>query len=241
MGFLDHSTNNVIIDAVLTDYGRQMLANNRGNFAVAKFSFGDDEVDYTIIQKYGRSVGKEKIIKNTPIFEAQTKENLALKNRMITINDPTVVYLPSLSLTLTAGNSQNGQVEIASTDQGKLITFELAMNSSSNSEIPDGLVDNLFTVVMSSRFLQLVSGGVTVPPISTDAGTKTSYYTVSALASSNSTKRLGSITLKPQPSLDDTTFNIYSNTDNKNRIPTVVSIIGESSGVRVDFVVNITK
>ena len=38
MGFLDHSTNNIIIDAVLTDTGRRMLANNQGNFKIAFFS-----------------------------------------------------------------------------------------------------------------------------------------------------------------------------------------------------------
>ena len=29
MGFLDHSTNNIIVDAVLTDLGRQSLAKKR--------------------------------------------------------------------------------------------------------------------------------------------------------------------------------------------------------------------
>ena len=72
MGFLDHSTNNIIVDAVLTDTGREFLAANRGDFKIAYFSLSDDEVDYTIIERFGRSVGKEKIIKNTPIFEAQT-------------------------------------------------------------------------------------------------------------------------------------------------------------------------
>ena len=63
MGFLDHSTNNIIIDAVLTDTGRAFLARNDGSFSIVKFAFGDDEVDYSIIQKFGRTVGKEKISK----------------------------------------------------------------------------------------------------------------------------------------------------------------------------------
>ena len=72
MGLLDQSTNNVILDAVLTDVGRELLARNDGSFNIVKFAFSDDEVDYTIIQKYGRTVGKEKIIKNTPVLEALT-------------------------------------------------------------------------------------------------------------------------------------------------------------------------
>ena len=53
MGFLDHATNNIIIDAVLTDLGRAFLARNDGSFSLVKFAMGDDEVDYTIIEKFG--------------------------------------------------------------------------------------------------------------------------------------------------------------------------------------------
>ena len=88
MGFLDHSTNNIIIDAVLTDKGRQLLARNDGSFSITRFSFGDDEVDYSIIQKFGRTVGKEKIEKNTPVFEAQTNSDLGLKFRMMSVANP---------------------------------------------------------------------------------------------------------------------------------------------------------
>ena len=98
MGFLDHSTNNIIIDAVLTDTGRRKLADNNGSFRIAFFSLADDEVDYTVIEKFGRTVGKEKITKNTPVFEAQTKGDLALKHRMLTLPDPTIVRLPTLSI-----------------------------------------------------------------------------------------------------------------------------------------------
>jgi hypothetical protein len=64
MGYLDHSTNNIIVDAVLTDIGREFLARNDGSYSIVKFALGDDEVDYTRIQKFGRTVGKEKIEKN---------------------------------------------------------------------------------------------------------------------------------------------------------------------------------
>ena len=107
MGFLDNSTNNIIIDAVLTDTGRRKLADNNGSFKIAFFSLADDEVDYTIIQKFGRTVGKEKITKNTPIFEAQTQGNLALKNRLLTLPDPTIIRLPTLSLAGSGGLTDN--------------------------------------------------------------------------------------------------------------------------------------
>ena len=34
MGFLDHSTNNIVVDAVLTDTGRRLLARNDGSFQI---------------------------------------------------------------------------------------------------------------------------------------------------------------------------------------------------------------
>ena len=79
MGFLNHATNNVIVDAVLTEKGREMLSRNDGSFSVANFRFGDDEVDYKMLEHYGLIIGKEKIEKNTPVFEAITDENIALK------------------------------------------------------------------------------------------------------------------------------------------------------------------
>ena len=76
MGFLQQDTNNIVLDAVLTSLGRQRLSQNTGAFQVAFFSLGDEEVDYNVIKRFGRAVGREKIEKNTPVFEALTSGNL---------------------------------------------------------------------------------------------------------------------------------------------------------------------
>lgn len=98
MGFLQGDTNNIILDAVLTDTGRKFLSQNNQSFKISKFALGDDEVDYGIIQKYGRTVGKEKIEKNTPIFEALTNGSLAQKYRCVSVSDPNLVFLPTIEL-----------------------------------------------------------------------------------------------------------------------------------------------
>ena len=41
---------------------------------------------------------KEKIEKNTPVFEAQTNQNYALKYRMISLSNQTLTYLPKINL-----------------------------------------------------------------------------------------------------------------------------------------------
>jgi len=101
MGFLDHSTNNIIVDAVLTDVGREKLAaaTTAENF-VAAYAFADDEVDYTMIKKYGTIVGKEKIEKNTPVFEASTNAELGVKYFLATSANP-IVAQPTMAVTLT--------------------------------------------------------------------------------------------------------------------------------------------
>ena len=90
MGFLDHSTNNIIVDAVLTDYGRSKLANQGANATalVKNYAFADDEVDYSMITKYGVQVGKEKIEKNTPIFEASTNANFGVQFLLSSTENP---------------------------------------------------------------------------------------------------------------------------------------------------------
>ena len=234
MGFLDHSTNNIIIDAVLTDTGRRLLADNQGKFRIAFFSLADDEVDYTIIQKFGRAVGKEKIIKNTPVFEAQTAGNIALKNRLLTLPDPTIVRLPTLSLVGTNLSANNlafivGQTETNSVTAEQQITGE--------SRVPDGLSDTSYTVQIPDRFLT-VSGR---RPQSVEPNTRIASYTLVGNSGGEKNASSISVSLTLQPGLDDTIFNIFGNASNKNIITSVVSIIGDQSGLRKDFTFTVTR
>ena len=234
MGFLDHSTNNIIIDAVLTDQGRAMLADNRGRFRIAFFSLADDEVDYSIIEKFGRAVGKEKISKNTPVFEAQTKANLALKHRLLTLPDPTIIRLPSLTLTAT-NLAANLLTFTTTTTTTNAVTVEQTITGETN--IPDGVSDTTFTILVPDRFLS-VQGKT---EISIESTTRIASYSVTRSDTSNANGAIANFTLALQPGLDDTIFNIYGDSDNKNRISSVVSVIGDQSGIRKDFTVSITR
>ena len=155
MGFLDHSTNNIIVDAVLTDTGRAFLARNDGSFSIVKFALGDDEVDYTIIEKFGRTVGKEKIEKNTPIFEAQTSGNLALKYKMISVSNPNLIRLPNLSLTGEGIDSSGTTLSMSRSGAGSARTLTITQEIQNESSIDVELRDQVFLVKVPSRFLQL--------------------------------------------------------------------------------------
>lgn len=238
MGFLDSSTNNIIVDAVLTDLGRQALAN--GTFDITQFSLADDEVDYTIIQKFGRTVGKEKIIKNTPVYEAQTTATLAMKHRLLTLADPTVIYLPTVTV---SGDVSGDTVTLSSTTNSTAtvtITQDIQGVTSPASKIP---IDDVFYVEVPNRFLRLLDSsaasiGITDSRI--EKGTQTALYTVSR--TSTTSKGLPILTLNiATQGLDDTVFNTFGTTASKNRIDCVFSVIGRSTGLRSTISVIINK
>ena len=106
MGFIQGDTNNIILDGVLTDLGRQFIAKNDGSFSIVKFACSDDEVDYSIIQQFGRTFGQEKIEKNTPVFEALTNQNLAQKYRLLSISNPNIIrYCNSIGSSISSLDS----------------------------------------------------------------------------------------------------------------------------------------
>lgn len=168
MGFLDHTTNNIIIDAVLTERGREMLAKNDGSFKIDAFAFGDDEIDYSNITKYGLNIGKEKIEKNTPIFEAQTNENLALKHNLITLSNSStrILYIPIITpyenITVSASgkitpielNLNTGTASIKNKIISVLSTIPAIANQTS---IDPNLTDVSFEIKMNSLLLALYS------------------------------------------------------------------------------------
>ena len=240
MGFLDHSTNNIIIDAVLTDKGRQLLSDNQGRFEISFFSLGDDEVDYSIIEKFGRAVGSEKISKNTPVFEAQTRDSLALKHRLLTLPDPTITRLPNLSITSDAGATS---VEItggagAGTNVPYDAKFEQKIEGT--TKIPAGLGDITFTVIMPNRFATLTG----LAPISIDTSytSRLAYYEITATQNATTGGGIVEFQITPQVDLDQTIFTLYGDAGtNKDRITTQFSVIGGQSGIRKDMTLVVLK
>jgi hypothetical protein len=237
MGFLDHSTNNIIVDAVLTDIGREFLARNDGSFSIVKFALGDDEVDYTMIKKFGRTVGKEKIEKNTPVFEAQTNANLALKYRSISISNPNLVRVPTVQLTSTGLSTINTKLIImSSTGANSTRDVTLKQTITGESLIDPELRDQAFIVKMSNQFLTL-SG---YAPDSVDKDGVATYLILRVAGSSADGG--SSITLSlALKSITSTQFAIYGNSTDKTVISTVVSVTGMQSGAVKEFEVQINQ
>lgn len=157
MGFLDHSTNNIIVDAVLTVKGREFLANNDGSFSIVKFALGDDEVDYSIIKQYGRTVGKEKIEKNTPILEALTNGSQALKNRCLSLSPATfggALFYPVASF-FGDNNLVSNNVLKLSTKNRLSDNFNFRLLMENETSIPEDFQSGNFEITLDSNLLVL--------------------------------------------------------------------------------------
>lgn len=231
MGFLNQATNNIILDAVLTDAGRRLLA-SQGRFVITKFALADDGIDYGIVQQYGRTVGKEKIEKNTPVFEAITNPTVALRHSLLSIStvSNTITYLPALSLSPTG----IVQLDFAS-KTAKTISVELSIED--GFSCPPELIDDDFFVNVDNRFLRASSNTVTTP-VSISTTSVASYtFPADSTASTNPLSRL-TFSLTPQsvPAATQTAYKVPGTT----YVSTYVSVIGRNSGQRSDFQVNIT-
>jgi len=236
MGYLDHTTSNIILDTVLTDTGRQFLARNDGSFSITKFAMGDDEVNYSIITKYGRTVGKEKIEKNTPIFEALTNQNYAQKYRLISVSNPNLLRLPNLSLSGDAAVDTTNNVVNLGRNVQKTSAITLQQTIQNESSIDTELRDQTFIVEMSNLFLQVLTSS----PDNIDGNQRATYV----LTRSPNENNLHGSTLQYTLSvkaLTDAQFSVYGSTSNKNIITTYVKVTGAQSGAVKEFRVNINK
>ena len=227
MGFLAQDTNNIIIDAVLTDLGRQKLA--AGTFSIIKFAAGDDEVDYGMITRYGRTVGQEKIEKNTPVFEAITNNKLALMHPLVSIPDPNRYTLPSF-LTSTPTT-----IVLTTTTTTTVVVSQVLADGEA---IPQELVDNQFMVVCDDRFIRIVGS---TPVI--DRNRMATYIVTRDGALSSQGGAIVSIPVNAK-AITSASFQIYGQpvlVGNKTTIRSGMRVTGMSTGTMVEFVAQITQ
>jgi len=119
MAYLNNKTQ--IVDAVLTNKGRELLAT--GQFNVTKFALADDEIDYSLYDSshplgsafYGTA------IENLPVTEAVPDETLLLRYKLVTLPANTKkipkIVLGTSSVNVTAGEKEYIDLGISTTPQ----------------------------------------------------------------------------------------------------------------------------
>ena len=99
MAFLDNS-GDIILDVVLTDHGRKVLARGDGSFQITKFAVSDEEIDYSLYNSSHASGSAyyDLEILQTPILEAFTNNASSMKTKLISMSNNNLLYLPVLKL-----------------------------------------------------------------------------------------------------------------------------------------------
>ncbi len=247
MGFLNHSTNNIIVDAVLTEKGREALSRNDGSFNITQFRFGDDEVDYSILKQYGLIIGKEKIEKNTPIFEAITDESTGLKYKLrtLTSNNTNDIfafpYLKTLdSLVTPVALSSNSS---SKTSKTKIISFKTFVNQDETFSLDNvsELKDTEFEVKVFNKLLRVSNNKPYADPQKNNVDCYTIYPNSDSNVEDFSGQVFGSFSISAIGVVTNSTYQFYATSGNSSLIKTQVQITGNNTGSTLIVPVTITS
>ena len=148
MGFLDNS-GDIILDVVLTDHGRMLLAKGDGSFQITKFALSDEEIDYSLYDKLhpSGSAYYDLEILQTPILEAFTNNSSTMKTRLQTFTNMELLFLPVLKLNEGVSinkRSSNGAfmipVNAETEDNSGSSTAKTGIGRQSDGSIRDGFI-----------------------------------------------------------------------------------------------------
>lgn len=109
MSYLKNNNNKVVVDAILTDYGRKKLAGT-GKLDIYKFSVCDDEIDYALWNEnhpQGSDYYNSAII-NLPILQALPGEALTMKYPLFTQDTTKPGYVENMILTYDTSITGSG-------------------------------------------------------------------------------------------------------------------------------------
>ena len=216
MGYLNNQV--ITIDAILTNKGRELLAQNNGSFRITQFSLADDEIDYTLYNPNhpSGSAFYGEAIEAMPVLEAFPDETQIMKYKLVTLPRGTA-KLPIINIGYSSISLRQGS-SLAITPQtlnylGASSTFESS-----------GYVAVVGDVRLTSNF--------------TGVGINTAE--AQAL---NSTSTIGTNVSK---TIVGTTINITATTVNslfgsQSTLYTTLTVIGRDSGARISVPIVVTK
>jgi hypothetical protein len=132
MAFLDNS-GDIILDAVLTDAGRQRMA--RGNFKIVKFALGDEEINYVLYNSShpSGSAFYDLDVMQTPIMEALTNNTATMKSKLLTIARTNILHMPILKVNEVLGG-ENTKSNLA-TDAANAGMFVIASSTDTETTL----------------------------------------------------------------------------------------------------------
>ena len=218
MGYLNNTV--VTVDAILTDVGRQLLAQQNGQFKITQFALADDEIDYTHYNPNNPSGSAYygQAIENMPLLEAFPQANQTMKYKLVTLPRGTA-KLPILNLNTSA---------IIMPQSGIYTLTPQTLNYlGANTYEPSGYAATISDIRLMSTFEGV---GVNTPA-------------VDALNISNQTTTIGTSVSK---TVVGTTINMRATTVNtlfgtNNTLQATLTVVGRDSGARLTIPITVTK
>jgi len=218
MGYLNNTV--VTVDAILTDTGRQLLAQQNGQFKITQFALADDEIDYTLYNPnhpsgsayYGQAID------NMPLLEAFPQSTQAMKYKLVTLPRGTA-KMPILDLGYTSIVLKQGA--------SLAITPQTLNYLGGNTYETAGYTATISDVRLFSTFEGV---GINTPE-------------VQALNLANQTTTLGTSVSR---TVVGTTINLRATTVNtlfgsNTQLQATLTVEGRDSGARLTIPVTVTK
>ena len=218
MGYLNNTV--VTVDVILTDVGRQLLAQQNGQFRITQFALADDEIDYTLYNPNNPSGSAYygQALENMPLLEAFPQATQTMKYKLVTLPRGTA-KLPILNL-----NTSN----IIMPQSGIYTLTPQTLNYlGANTYEPSGYSATISDIRLMSTFEGV---GVNTPA-------------VTALNLANQTTTIGTSVSK---TVVGTTINMRATTVNtlfgtNSTLQATLTVVGRDSGARLTIPVTVTK
>jgi hypothetical protein len=218
MGYLNNSV--VTIDAILTDTGRQLLAQNDGQFRITQFALADDEIDYTLYNPNhpSGSAYYGEAIQNMPLLEAFPQATQVMKYKLVTLPRGTA-KMPILDIGYSAIVIKQGA--------SLAITPQTLNYLGGNTYETAGYTATISDIRLFSTFEGV---GINTPA-------------VQSLNLANQTQTLGTSVSK---TVVGSTINLRATTVNtlfgsNNQLQATLTIEGRDSGARLTIPVTVTQ
>lgn len=213
MGYLDNSS--IIVDAILTKKGRELLARQDGSFKITQFALSDDEIDYTLFNENhpNGSQYSGEAIENMHIIEAFPDDNNIMISKLVTLPRGTT------KMPVITANVSKIQLSLGSTTTINPETLNL--NGVATLKEPSGYL----ATIADRRLLTTFSGVGTTKQTSTQRPYSNSSLSETIKGTSFTLTAISSTSL------------FGSNT----RLLTSITLEGIESGARVTIPVEISK
>jgi hypothetical protein len=218
MGYLNNTV--VTVDAILTDVGRQLLAQQNGQFQITQFALADDEIDYTLYNPYhpSGSAYYGQAIDNMPLLEAFPQANQVMKYKLVTLPRGTA-KMPILDLGYNSIILKQGA--------SLAITPQTLNYQGGNTYETSGYTATISDIRLFSNFQGV---GINTP-------------SVTALNVANQTTTIGTSVSKTVVgstiNMTATTINTLFNT--QTQLQATLTVEGRDSGARLTIPVTVIK